>query len=95
MDVMTADCRRCNRTRPIQSRGLCKSCYITAHRNGTVGDYDLVGQPNQTTHTRTCPECSDGGLVTTYIAINGTPVSYICLARAHGLKGFRFELVNA
>jgi len=32
-------CLRCNRQRPIRSRGLCASCYVVCHRNGTLETY--------------------------------------------------------
>ena len=44
-----------------------------------------------------CPECGHDDMVIAYRADvrTGIPSSYICLSRAHGLKGLRFVLQPA
>lgn len=80
-------CIRCGRERRPYTRGLCGGCYLRARRNGTLEEDALPSsrpsRPGDDPHLHTCPDCVDGGMVMTYAAIDGYPVSWICLARDH------------
>lgn len=72
-------CARCEKVRTHRARGLCKPCYATAYRNGTLIDYARTNRPREEVVEEVAFLLPTRGAESTAAALGMTPAA---IARA-------------